>query len=132
MFILFTVCFNEYVGNRWTYFLYIALIDFFYSGFSIIHPKVYLRCYGHKNIVLVHGACKLLEIPAILLQSGMTPWLVENFSYFSLFSVVNTFSLISKHTANRPIHGFFSNLIPIIFNRLATAIGFQSKRPKQC
>ncbi len=62
MVLLFTVCFNEYFGDQYSYMMYFVLIDFLQSGALIILPKAYVMCFGQENILLTHGLIQLLGV----------------------------------------------------------------------
>ncbi len=57
-----TVCFNEYIGNRYTYMGYLVLQDFVEGGKIVIEPRLMINRFGHLNIVLVHGLVKFMEV----------------------------------------------------------------------
>ena len=58
----FTVCFNEYFGNKYTYLMYFICADLLICGQLIIMPQTYIKAYGHKNVFLVNGIIGILGI----------------------------------------------------------------------
>ena len=89
----FTVCFNEYFGNKFTYLCYVILFDVVLNGVQIIQPKIFVARFGHENLILIHGLIIFFQIPTDILQSVITPLLLENFSYFITFSITNIFTI---------------------------------------
>lgn len=95
MMLNFTVCFNEYFGNKYTYLMYFIGADLLICGQLIIMPQTYMKAYGQKNVFLVNGIVGFLGIPGQLLQSLFCQFLIENLGYFWLFTIFNSFSAIA-------------------------------------
>ena len=62
MVLSFTVCFNEYIGNKYTYMVYLMLQYFAECGKIVVEPHLTIKRFGHSNIVLIHGIVKFLEV----------------------------------------------------------------------
>lgn len=100
MIINFTVCFNQYFGNKYTYLIYFICADLLICGQLIIMPQTYLKVYGHKNMFLVNGIVGFLSIPGQLLQPLLCQILIESVGYFWLFTIFNSFSAIGNYKNN--------------------------------
>lgn len=62
MVITFTVCFNEYIGNKYTYLAYFSFMDFFTVGAFILSTQVYVKRFGHVNMILIHGILRMFAV----------------------------------------------------------------------
>ena len=60
--LLFTVCFNEYIGDKYIYMLYFIMSDLFIVGALLIMPQVYVKSFGQKNIFMIHGLVQLFGV----------------------------------------------------------------------
>ena len=62
MVFLFTVCINEYVASKLMYLFWYSGISFFSYGSMIIMPTIYVKCFGQKNLIIVHGLVQLISV----------------------------------------------------------------------
>lgn len=95
MVLTFTVCINEYYGNKYTYMGYYILIDFCKNGSIILAPNISIKRFGHKNIVLINGLMKFFGIPGSIITAAIAPQLLQYFGYFITFSSTNIFPAFS-------------------------------------
>ena len=59
---LFTVALTEYIGVKWIYAIWVFGINFLQVCVLMIMPIVYVKVFGQKNLLLIHGLGAIIGV----------------------------------------------------------------------